>query len=514
MLTWNLTKRQLGDFELITLGACAPLKGFMNQEEYTSVVRDMHLPSGEFFSMPMVLDMPADIAKKLGPGERLLLKSPTGDRLGEMVVSEVWQPDKETEAELVYRTRSVAHSGVYHLFNEVHPYYVGGTLENVTRYQRFGFGDYFVSPAQMRDYIQANGFSKVAVFHTRNPLHCAHWKICEGVIEESGAHLLLHPVLGSCQSDDVDFSTRMRCYSHVVEANKSAPLTFAACPIVMRMAGPRECLWHALIRRNYGATHFIVGREHASPSGCPGVYGAYDAHEMANKYAEKIGIEFIKAKEYVYCTDTKHFVEREGLAPNANIEELSGSRIRALLKTGRKVPEWLTFPSVHEELRYRYPAGLGRGHAMFVVGDDGQETSIVARGIRELLQEQARQGVCLFSSDYLDSMTEFPPKKGQEFLNFFTQSLIQSHGTLIFYNLKSRHYEQVMRLPGHLWKSCFVIHLCRNGGKPKTLGGASWQLPAPDEQVLTLDDTSPKDAVKSTVQWLVQQGFIPNVTEK
>lgn len=512
MFSWVLNHRQLGDFELIATGACAPLEGFMTKEQYESVVHTLYLPSGELFSMPMVLDIPEVLALKLKPGDSLCLQSPTKDLLGEMEVSDVWKMDKNVEAELVYGSTSMAHSGVVSLFNDVHNYYVGGKFTQVFPYLHFGFREHFLSPLAMKELLKERSSAYVVAFHTRNPIHRAHWKICEHAIEEHGALLLLHPVVGSCQPDDVDFATRMRCYRHVLKESNGLAAILAVCPIVMRMAGPREALWHAMIRRNYGVSHFIVGRDHASPTGFSQAYGTYEAQDICQSHEKELGLEIVRAKEYVYCPQTHHFVEKHKLASTVKTETLSGSRIRDLLRSGAPVPDWLTFPLVHNELRYRYSAGLGRGHVIIVVGEEGDLTSLVARGVREVLLEQARQGVCLCPGSYLDLTQESGEVGKQSFLNFFVQSLIQVHGILIIYDLLPRHYQSIADFAPHLWSSCLVVHLFPLGTKgcmpSDPPDGFPMGLPVPEDNYFTIEESDPLSCVNATIQWLVYRNLL------
>lgn len=376
---WTLTPRQLCDLELLGNGTFAPLRGFLTRRDYESVVADSRLARGELWPMPIVLDVDREVSG------RLTLTDEDGTPLAVMTVEDVWQPDRVAEAEAVYGTASREHPGVAVLLDQTHAWYAGGAIEMIRPPAHRDFRSLRMTPAEVRAEIARRGWTKVVAFQTRNPMHRAHFEITRSAMEQTGAALLLHPAVGMTKPGDVDHVTRVHCYQHVLPHYPEGRAMLALLPLSMRMAGPREALWHALIRRNFGATHFIVGRDHAGPGG--GFYGPYEAQELVAKHAEEIGIELVAVPEV--------------RSPEGDI---SGTELRRRLAAGEEIPEWFTFPEVAAELRRRHRPNAQRGFTVFFTGLSAAGKSTIAQELMARLVDEGSRAVTMLDGDVVRRM--------------------------------------------------------------------------------------------------------------
>lgn len=263
--SWDLTARQICDLELLLDGGFSPLRGFMTSDDYTSVCRDMRLADGTLWPVPITLDVDAETAGRLEAGGSLALRDAEGVMLAVLHVTDVYEPDREAEAVQVFGTANTEHPGVDHVVRRSNPWYVGGTIEGVARPLHYDFVDRRLTPAQLRERFEQRGWDRIVAFQTRNPMHRAHQELTLRAARDAGAALLIHPVVGMTKPGDVDHYTRVRCYEALLDTYPGHLAELSLLPLAMRMGGPREALWHAIIRKNYGCTHFIVGRDHAGP---------------------------------------------------------------------------------------------------------------------------------------------------------------------------------------------------------------------------------------------------------
>ncbi|MEE9472590.1 MAG: sulfate adenylyltransferase, partial [Acidimicrobiia bacterium] len=262
---WSLTSRQMNDIELLLNGGFSPLTGFMNQADYVSVTNEMRLAGGTLWPIPVTLDVDEETAKEVGAGGELELRDPEGVLIAVLQVEDVWQPDREAEAAAVFGTTDPDHPGAGYLERNSHPYYVGGRLEGLQLPVHYDFRALRASPADLRAEFARAGWRRVVAFQTRNPMHRAHQEITLRAAKDVEANLLIHPVVGMTKPGDIDHYTRVRCYQSILDHYPQYTAKLALLPLAMRMGGPREAVWHAIIRKNYGCTHFIVGRDHAGP---------------------------------------------------------------------------------------------------------------------------------------------------------------------------------------------------------------------------------------------------------
>ena len=250
--SWILTDRQLCDLELILNGAFSPLDGFMNQQDYNAVLDNNRLSDGNVWSMPIVLDIKSDLADTVKINNKLALRDKEGYLIAILQINDKWKYDKNLEAEKVYGTTDITHPGVRYLFENGGDICLGGKIIGIERPHHHDFLDVRLSPKETREYFKNNNWNKVVAFQTRNPMHRAHKEIMQRAAEEIGGKALLHPVVGMTKQGDVDYFTRVRCYQKIIKKFPDNSTFLGLLPLSMRMAGPREALWHAIIRKNYG----------------------------------------------------------------------------------------------------------------------------------------------------------------------------------------------------------------------------------------------------------------------
>lgn len=358
--SWVLNPRQLCDLELLANGGFSPLTGFLSRSDYESVLSRMRLTDGELWPIPVCLDLPEKLGETLETGSRLTLLDPAGKPLGLLHVRDAWRPDRVAEALAIYGTESREHPGVEYLLAKTNPCYVGGDLEVFGLPAHEDFPELRRTPAQLREEFEALNWKRVVAFQTRNPLHRAHQELTLRAAREAEAHLLIHPVVGQTKPGDVDHITRVRCYKAALAAYPPDVGKLALLPLAMRMAGPREALWHAIIRKNHGATHLIVGRDHAGPgrnSAGAWFYDPYAAQDLLRANEKELGIEMVEFRMMVYVKDLKVYVPENEVPAGMETLNISGTELRERLQAGQDIPEWFTFPEVTKILRESPLAG-------------------------------------------------------------------------------------------------------------------------------------------------------------
>ena len=400
--SWDLTPRQLCDLELILCGAFSPLDGFMNRADYDAVCARMRLASGLLWPIPVILDVTAERAAGLTPGTRLALRDPEGEMLAALRVEDVWAIDRDAEADAVYGSRDRSHAGVRSLYERTHDFAVGGRIEGLRAPAHYDFAELRATPAELRARFARSGWDRVVAFQTRNPLHRAHFELTQRAAQQARAHLLVHPVVGLTKPGDVDHYSRVRCYRAVLGRYPAGTATLALLPLAMRMGGPREALWHAIIRKNYGCTHFIVGRDHAGPGndaqGRP-FYDPYAAQALVRRHQDELGIEMVPFEEMVYVESRDAYMPAGEVPAGERTLNVSGSDLRSLLAQGRDIPQWFTFPEVAAELRRTYPPRFEQGFTVFFTGLSGAGKSTIAGVLLAKLLESGDRPVTLLDGD-------------------------------------------------------------------------------------------------------------------
>jgi len=400
--SWDLTPRQLCDLELIVNGGFSPLTGFLGKADYDAVCQDMRLASGILWPMPITLDVPEELAKTLDSGSKLALRDPEGVMLAVLHVEDVWQPDRTAEASAVFGTTNPEHPGVAYTTEKSNPYYVGGRLEGTQLPLHYDFHQLRHTPEGLRHEFQQLGWRKIVAFQTRNPMHRAHHELTQRAAKNLEANLLIHPVVGMTKPGDLDHYTRVRCYQAISQHYATNTQRLSLLPLAMRMGGPREAVWHAIIRKNYGCTHLIVGRDHAGPgsdsSGQP-FYGPYDAQELMQKHEEELGVAMVPFKMMMYLKDSDRYVPQDEVPEGADVANISGTELRERLAAGRDIPEWFTFPEVATELRKTHPPRKRQGFTVFFTGLSGSGKSTVANVLLVKLLELGGRPVTLLDGD-------------------------------------------------------------------------------------------------------------------
>lgn len=402
MQEFFLTPRQCCDIECLLNGAFSPLIGFNDQKTYDSIIKTRRLPSGEVWPMPITLDMSFEQVSSIQAGDSIRLYDEEGLHLANMLISDIWRPNKIEEALAIYQTVDDSHPGVNYLMHQTKEYYVGGILEKVALPHHYDFTELRLSPQALKKSFQEKGFKKIVAFQTRNPMHRAHQELTLRAAKEHGAHLLIHPVVGMTKPGDVDHYTRVRCYQRLMATYPENTATLSLLPIAMRMAGPVEALWHALIRKNYGCTHFIVGRDHAGPGKDKNghdFYGPYDAQKLVQEYENEIGIHMIPFHELVYVKERDAYVQEDQIEENETVLKLSGTEFRRILKAGEEVPAWFSYPGIIDELRKTFPAREKQGLAIFFTGLSGAGKSSIANALLIKLMEISHRSITLLDGD-------------------------------------------------------------------------------------------------------------------
>ena len=400
--SWDLTPRQICDLELLSTGGFSPLDGFMGRARYESVCANMRLEEGTLWPIPIVLDVPDEIGSSLGEGATLALRDPEGVMLAVMHVTEVWKPDRAAEAEAVYGTTKTSHPGVAQVVSRTNETYVAGTVEALQLPIHYDYTSLRLTPHQLREEFARMGWRQVVAFQTRNPMHRAHYELTLRASKELEANLLVHPVVGMTKPGDVDHYTRVRCYETLMLRYPAHTAKLSLLPLAMRMAGPREAVWHAIIRKNHGVTHFIVGRDHAGPGKDPeGVsyYGPYDAQDLLRKHEDEIGVSMIPFRQMVYLADSDMYVPDDEVPEGQRVLDISGTELRARLTDGRDIPAWFSFPEVVAELRKTHPPRFRQGATVFFTGLSGSGKSTIANALFVKFLEMGGRPVTLLDGD-------------------------------------------------------------------------------------------------------------------
>jgi sulfate adenylyltransferase len=401
--SWDLTARQLCDLELLMSGGFSPLRGFMNRADYDGVCKDMRLANGTLWPMPITLDVTEDFAKKLTAGTtKIALRDPEGVMLAVLSVEDIWQPDRTAEAKAVFGSTSAAHPGADYAINKSNPWYVGGTVEGVQEPSHYDFRSLRLTPADVRASFGRLGWTKIVAFQTRNPMHRAHVELTMRAAKQVEANLLIHPSVGMTKPGDVDYFVRTRCYQLLLSKYPHGTVELAMLPLAMRMGGPREAIWHGLIRKNHGCTHFIVGRDHAGPGkdtdGKP-FYGPYDAQELFKKHEKEMGVVMVPFQMMVYLESEDRYIPADEVPQGAKVLDVSGTELRDRLNNGRDIPAWFTYPEVVQELRRSYPPRHKQGVTIFFTGLSGSGKSTIANALITKFLEMGGRPVTLLDGD-------------------------------------------------------------------------------------------------------------------
>ncbi|HEV8130234.1 MAG TPA: bifunctional sulfate adenylyltransferase/adenylylsulfate kinase [Acidobacteriota bacterium] len=537
--SWDLTPRQLCDLELLMSGGFSPLRGFMTRADYDGVCHKMRLASGVLWPMPITLDVTEDFAKRLQPGStKIALRDAEGVMLAVLHVDEVWQPDRKAEAKSVFNTTSTVHPGVDYLLNKGNAWYVGGRIEGAQMPSHYDFRGLRLTPVELRAEFSRLGWRRVVAFQTRNPMHRAHQELTFRAAKQVEANLLIHPSVGMTKPGDVDYFTRVRCYQLLIAKYPPATVKLSMLPLAMRMGGPREAIWHALIRKNHGCTHLIVGRDHAGPgkdsNGKP-FYGPYEAQEIFKEHEADIGVTMVPFSMMVYLEDHDQYVPEDEVKNGARVLNISGTDLRDRLNEGRDIPAWFTYPEVVHELRRSYPPRHKQGVTIFFTGLSGSGKSTIANVLRTKFLETGGRPVTLLDGDlvrkHLSSELGFS-KEHRDInirrIGYVASEITKNGGIAIcapiapYDAVRKQLREMIEPLGGFILVHVATpLDVCeqrdRKGlyakaraGILKEFTGISdpYEEPKDAEVVINTTDLSPEEAAQEIILHLEREGFI------
>jgi len=401
-----LNSRQLCDLECISDGSFNPIKTFLNKQDYFNVIKECRLSNGELWPIPIVLDITKTTLDLFEQSDydTLCLRDKEFNILGVMKVEDIWDNNKNKEAEYVYGGDN-EHPGIIYLHNSG-DYLVSGPLEIYQKPIHYDYNHLRYAPDKLKLILPND--KPIVAFQTRNPMHKAHMELVGMATSSVNGMALIHPVVGQTKPGDIDYHTRIKCYQEVLKdgvlQTQSGPIEgkLSLLPLAMRMAGPREALWHALIRQNYGATHFICGRDHAGPgSNSKGIdfYTPYQARDFLSEYKDELDINILTFDMMVYVKKTKNYLPITKIKKNDKVLKLSGTEVRNKLKKGEDIPEWFSEPGVVNILREMYPTKKKQGITLFFTGLSGSGKSTIANGILTKLHEITNRSITILDGD-------------------------------------------------------------------------------------------------------------------
>jgi len=535
-----LTPRQTCDCEMILNGGFSPLTGFLNEEDYNGVVKDLRLADGTFWPMPICLEVTEEQAGEWEVGKQILLKDCNRFAVAILTIESIYKPDKNLEAELVFGSPDdICHPAIKYLFEETGDVYVGGSIKGIQLPIHYDFTDMRLTPKELRASIKRQCITRLVGFQTRNPMHRSHRELTLLAARQVKANILIHPVVGMTKPGDVDHYTRVRCYKEMI---KHYPNDMAMCsllPIAMRMAGPREACWHAIIRKNYGCTHFIVGRDHAGPgnnkNGEP-FYDPYAAQELLNKHKEEIGIEALTFKMVCYVEDLNEYRTIDNIPEGSRVLNISGTELRRRLYKGIDIPEWFSFPSVVKILRETYPPRNNQGFTIFFTGLANAGKSTIANAIRVALLELGGRTVSLLVGGHVRKhlSTELGFSKEDRDLNvkrigYVASEITKARGVAICsaiapYKETRQYVRNLISKSGGGFIEVYVntpLEVCEQrdskglyakarSGELQDFTGISDPYEEPDspEVIVDTSKTSVKQAAHEIILYLEQEGYL------
>ncbi len=530
----TLTDRVICDLELLAVGAFSPLDRFMGKADLQRVLDEMRLTSGHIFPMPITL--PVDKIDTITIGQDVTLRDRKNNILAILTVEEIYDWDREEVSQKVFGTLDARHPIISEMYRWG-KYNLSGTLRVIQLPPHFDFKNLRRTPAEVRAVLETYGYDNVVAFQTRNPLHRAHEELTKRAIDEVDGVLLLHPVVGMTKPGDVDHYVRVRAYKALVE-NYYDPnrVVLSLLPLAMRMGGPREAVWHALIRRNYGANHFIVGRDHAGPgndsNGNP-FYGPYDAQVLVQEFKEELGVGVVDFKQLVYLPDEDRYDEVSNIAEGTKIANISGTQVREeYLGKGLALPEWFTRPKVAEVLALNFPPMHQQGLCLWFTGLSGAGKSTTADVLTVMLLEHGRQ-VTVLDGDIVRTHLSKGLGFSQEDRDInirrigFVAAEIARHGGVVICAAISPYRatrNDVRNMVGDGFMEVFVdtpIEVCEErdtkglyaqarAGEIKGFTGIDDPYEAPNNPEITLSTvgTTPEENARNILNMLIERGYV------
>jgi sulfate adenylyltransferase len=400
--SWDLTPRQLCDLELMLNAGFSPLKGFLTRSDYDGVLSDMRLADGALWPIPVTLDIPPSLAGQLSADSRLALRDPEGVMLAVLHVADVWEPDFDQEADTVFGTRDKDHPGVEYLHGKTNPCYVGGRIEGIEHPVHHDYSRRWKTPAELRLEFSRLGWREVIAYQTRTPIHRAER---ESILDAAGnaqASVLIHAITGKTLPGDLDHYTRVRCHQAILPHFPKNTAMLSLLPMAPRFGGKREALWRAVISKNYGCSHLIVGGDHSRSEGGNSVrvfYDPEDAQSLIERHRDELGVTALRFQRLSYLRDEDRFVPQNKVPDGARVLHMSQADLLERLDDGREIPEWFTYPAVADQLRKAHPSRHKQGFTVFFTGLSGAGKSTVAQVLQAKFLEMGGRPVTLLDGD-------------------------------------------------------------------------------------------------------------------
>jgi sulfate adenylyltransferase len=533
----QLSARAICDLEMLATGAFSPLAGFMNKADYQSVLDEMRLASGHVFPIPVTLTVDAESG--IREGQEIALRDAKNNLLAVLSVEEIYEWNRAEFARKVLATEDIAHPLVAEI-NRWGKLNVSGRLRVIELPRYYDFPELRLSPQKTRARLEHLNNKIVVAFQTRNPLHRAHEELTKQALEKTGGTLLLHPVIGLTKAGDIDYYSRVRTYKILTEKYyDESRVLLALLPLAMRLAGAREALWHAVIRRNYGANHLIVGRDHASPgvdsNGKP-FYEPYAAQELVERFSEEIGVRVVPFREFVYLPETESYEEISKVAGEKCEKKffaLSGTQVREeYLNKGRALPVWFTRREVAQILEETYPPRERQGVCVWLTGLSGAGKSTVAEILTVMLSRYGRR-VTLLDGDIVRTNLSKGlgfDKAGRDTnvrrIGFVAAEIARHGGVAVCAAISpyEKTRAEVRKRVGENFIEVFVdtpLEVCEardtkgmyakaRRGEIKDFTGIDdvYEPPHQPEITLCTTDRTPEENARSIIDYLIEKGFI------
>lgn len=534
----DLNARQLSDLELLLNRALYPLTGYLARADYESVVEQMRLGDGIVWPLPICLDVKEDVARSLQPGQKLALNDQEGFLLAVMTVQDIWQPDKLREALHVYGTKDpVIHPGVQQLLEQVHGWYLGGPVEGLSLPVHYDFRELRLSPSETHRRFTQYGWRRVLGFHTEEYLHCAHREMVLAAARDIGASIFLHPVVGMESPGSLDHYTHVRCYQAFVDKFPKNMIMLGLTPLAERWAGPREALWHAIVRKNFGCSHFMVADNHGDPFARTDrelFYPRNAAQHLVAELSPETGIEMVPQERMGYLEDKARYVFLKDVGEEA-VKSISSMELRHRLEWDLDIPVWFSYPEVVAELRKSFPPRSRQGFTIFMTGLSGSGKSTIARVLLVKFMEMRDRPVTLLDGDIVRKNLSSELTYSQEHRNLnvirigFVASEITKNGGIAlcapiapYEESRRANRELISRYGGYI--EVYVatpLEVCeqrdRKGlyakaraGRIKGVTGVSDPYIPPANPEITIDTThmTPAEAVQEILLYLEEQGYL------
>ncbi|MFH1215588.1 MAG: bifunctional sulfate adenylyltransferase/adenylylsulfate kinase [Pseudomonadota bacterium] len=536
----DLNLRQLCDLELLLNRAFYPLDGYLSQQDYQSVLDRMRLADGTVWPMPICLDVPQKIVNALKSGDKLALNDEEGFLLAILTVSDIWQPDKKAEALAVFGTEDATlHPGVANLYENTADWYVSGTLEGLTLPVHYDFKEIRLTPSESHRLFSLNGWRHVIGFHTDAYLHCAHKEMILKAAREAGASIFLQAVAGLDHPGNLDHYTHVRCYQEFIKKFPKNMISLGLLPLASRWAGPREALWQAVIKKNYGCSHFLVSADHGDPFASrldkENFYPANEAQKLVQAFEEEAGIKMVAEEKMVYAEDKAQYVPLNQVSDDVAVKTISSSELQRRLENGLEIPEWFSYPEIVSELRRAFPPRSKQGFTIFITGLSGSGKSTLAKVLMVKFLEMRDRPVTLLDGDIVrkNLSSELNFSKEHRHLNItrigFVASEITKNGGIALC-APIAPYEESRQANRTLISKCggyievymaTPLDVCekrdRKGlyakaraGKIPSFTGVSdpYAPPANPEIIIDTSEMTPAEAAQEVMLYLEEKGYI------